>query len=94
MKEEKPDEWWSSVPNSVKYLVIVAVLGGGAGNYTALTKTDDRFRGADFKREIAIRDARIKELEQALQAHLQHSAKYTEIIEELRRDLERHTRSH
>lgn len=94
MTEEKDDEWWAAIPNSVKFLVTLAVLGGAGGNFSTLTKTDDRFRGADFKREIAIRDARIRELEQTQQAHLRHSAKYTEIIEEVRKDLEKHLGKH
>lgn len=93
MTEEK-DEWWAAIPGSVKFLVIMAVLGGAGGNINSLTKTDDRFRGADFKREIAIRDQRIRELEQTQQAHLRHSARYTEIIDELRRDFEAHMRAH
>lgn len=70
-------------------LVIAALLSGSAGGLGSLTKdTSDRFKGADFRREITIRDTRIAELTRKQREHERHSAIYTERIKELIKDHE------
>lgn len=75
-------------------LVIAALLSGTGGGIGTLTKTDDRFRGADFTREIAVRDSEISELKRRLgikdrriislevwrREHAKHSATWTQVI--------------
>jgi len=77
------------VGNWDRYLVIAALFSGVVGGVVSTAKTDDRFRGSDFHREIAERDARIERLEVELKSHLLHSARYTEIIEGERREIAR-----
>lgn len=90
MTEEK-DDWWDAIPSNFRILLIGALLSGAGSGAVNLGKdTSDRFKGADFAREIAIRDARIRELERSQQAHFQHSARYTEIIEQLRQRFNDH----
>ena len=77
-------------------LVLAALLSGVGGGLGSLTKdTSDRFKGADFRREIATRDATIYELRKELSQlervyydHQQHSAKYTQIIIQVSEELE------
>lgn len=91
MSEEK-DDWWNSVPGPIRWLLTGALLSGigsGAVNLDTRSKVDDRFRGSDFIREIAIRDSRIKDNRDALNTHLMHSAAYTQIIEGLRVEVSR-----
>lgn len=74
--------------------VLVGVFGGAGGNLAALNQTDDRFRGADFYREMSIRDTRIAELEHKQHSHLEHSATYTQVIKQLQAELARLTRQY
>ena len=104
-----------------RILILVALLGGGIGNYRLSTvDVSDRYKASNARYDFAARDARltaieqrdniqakiildlnsdIKRLSDSYQAHLEHSAKYTEVIrrEERRsleneQDLKRHLR--
>ena len=85
------DDWWNSIPNPARWLILGALLTGtGSGAINFNKDTSDRFKAADFRREIAVRDARITALEGEVrtlrvshQRHLEHSAKYTEKIDHI-----------
>lgn len=88
MNEEEHDELLSS--RWYKYLLIATLTASGAGNVVSLQKdTSDRFKGADFQREIAYRDHRISDLERWASEHSKHSAEFTQRIVENTKDLER-----
>lgn len=73
-----------------KYIIYLALLSGiGSGVAGLSADTADRFKGADFNREIFIRDKRIDRLEDALQSHLEHSARYSQMIDDMRAEMQR-----
>lgn len=84
--------------NWFKYLVVAALVSSGGSGAISLTKqTDDRFRGADFEREIAERDREIAELrkwriqhQREYSAHEAHSSKWTEVIKRTDESLRDH----
>lgn len=78
-----------------KWLVAAALLSGSANGIVGLSSdTSDRFKRAEFDTEIAQRDSRIRELEREQHKHLQHSAKYSQIIEDIRLRFREHTKTH
>ena len=85
-------------PDWFRYLVLAALLSGAGSGVVGLTKdTSDRYKGSDAKEDFAHRDREIEKLQQLIQAHLQHSAAYSDRIDryeirisELERQLSRH----
>ena len=88
-------------PNWFRYLVFAALISGAGSSIVSLDKdTSDRYRGQDAKEDFALRDRQIEALQSVMQAHLQHSATYTDRIdryrvriEHLESELEQHLRS-
>ena len=73
-----------------KYIIYLALFSGiGSGVAGLSADTSDRFKGADFAREIEVRDRRIQRLEDALHAHLEHSARYSQMIDDMRAEIMR-----
>ena len=86
--EEITDDWWNSIPQPARWLIVGALLSSVASGGVNWNKdTSDRFKGADFRREIATRDAEILALRRQLHSHLEHSAKYTQLIIEVEKDV-------
>lgn len=82
-----PDDL-ADTPLWFRSLLAVALLSGAGSGVVGLTQTDDRYRGSDAKADLALRDTRIRGLEVELHQHLEHSATYTQVIVQLRHDLE------
>ena len=67
-----------------RYLVIAALFSGAGSGYIGITKdTSDRYKGADARADFAERDAEIRDLQKQQNAHLQHSAVYSERIDRI-----------
>ena len=67
-----------------RYLVLAALLSGAGSGVVGLTKdTTDRYKGSDAKADFAERDAEIRDLQRQQNAHLQHSAVYSERIDRI-----------
>lgn len=73
---------------------LLSSLGSGAINFNK--DTTDRFKGADWRAGIAIRDQRIAEnkrdierVDESHHEHLEHSAQYTQIILHQQREIDR-----
>ena len=90
MGGENDDANINSIP---KWLVAAALLSGSANGVLGLSSdTSDRFKRAEFDTEIAQRDRRIAELEREQHSHREHSARYSQIIDDLRIRLREHVR--
>lgn len=101
MGEEKENDI-SNLSTFHKFIIVLA-LGAGAGNgIVGLNQdTSDRYKGAQARADFALRDARIRGLEHLIHEHLNHSARYTQVveqhshdIEELEQHVEDHVRKH
>ena len=67
-----------------RYLVLAALLSGAGSGLVGLTKdTADRYKGSDAKSDFAERDEEIRDLQRQQNAHLQHSAVYSERIDRI-----------
>ena len=89
MPEEKDDlydtKWFRG-------LILTSLLAGAGGGISSLTQdTADRYKASEARADFAVRDkslargdGRITALEIALSSHLQHSAKYSQIILDLK----------
>ena len=88
---------------SVPAWLLVLALGSGVGSgLLGLSQdTSDRYHASRAERDFKMRDERIQRLESELAAHLEHAAKYTQVIiqiqhenRELKRKFEDHIRQH
>ena len=89
MLEEKDDlydtKWFRG-------LILTSLLAGAGGGISALTQdTADRYKASEARADFAVRDKslargdeRLSKVEIALANHLQHSAKYSQIILDLK----------
>ena len=87
-------------PAWFRYLVLAAVVSGAGSSVISLNKdTSDRYKGSDAREDFAARDRQIEAIQSVMQAHLQHSATYSDRIdryrvriEHLEEELEQHLR--
>lgn len=90
---EERDDFYSG--KLFRTLVVAALFSGAGSGAINLNKdTSDRFKGADFARQITTRDSAISTNKRDIEAvnrshqdHMRHSAAYTQIIIQLRLDL-------
>lgn len=76
-------------------IVLAALISGGSSGASFITAdTTDRYHSSTAKADLAIRDRRIADLESAYHKHIEHSAKYTQIIKDLKQRLMEHARTH
>lgn len=104
-------DWWAHIPGAAKSTLIGGLLLAAFGNVGVINtyqRTDDRFKGEDFRREIAVRDEviaenrrdiarlrdELRESERARHKHEEHSAKYTQIIVQLAKAMDMHMEGH
>ena len=87
-QEEEPN----AVPSSWTRYIVIAALLSGAGNGASFLTTDtsDRYHADTARADFSYRDSRLRELERMQHEHTEHAAKYTQIIDDLRRRVERH----
>lgn len=78
-----------TIPKRYIIILVSALLSGIGSGINGITQdVSDRFKGDDFIREIAVRDAKIAFIEAEIKTfrkeqatHFQHSATYTERID-------------
>lgn len=89
---DNPDavvSWWDHTPTSIKFLLLGAILTGGAGNFMGLTQdTSDRYHASTAASDFAIRDKRINEIEKTYYTHLQECSRYREMVDRQQRDIQ------
>ena len=91
-----------SVSTRTMYLVIAALFSGIGSSISGLTAdTSDRYYASDAAKDFSRRDREFTELRHKIEEHLQHSAKYTEKIDEIENDMQdltdiliRHAKEH
>lgn len=64
------NDWWDSIPNPFRWLILGALLSSVGSGIVNLDKdTSDRYKGADAARDFALRDQRIEAVARAVEKH-------------------------